>query len=82
MTMLWVAVACLAATMCAMVTPIMAVDRTRSGCRKASRYWAASALPSSARWRIFRRLAAMKAISTAEKNMVASRHSADRKSVV
>ncbi len=32
--------------MCATVTPIMAVDSTRSGCRKASRYCAATRCPS------------------------------------
>ena len=38
-----------AATMWAMVTPIIAVDSRRSGWRNDSRYWAATTLPSSAR---------------------------------
>jgi hypothetical protein len=45
----------------------MAVESIRSGWRKASRYRAATGCPFSARWRMRRRLAAMNAISEAER---------------
>src|SRR5206468_848636 len=71
-----------AATMCATVTPIIAVESTRSGWRKASRYAAAVALPCSARCRSRGRFAAMNAISAAEKNIVATRHTVASQSMV
>ena len=64
------------ATMWAIVTPIIAADSSRSGRRNDSRYSSAMALPSSARWRRRSRLAAMNAISAAEKNIVATRQAA------
>jgi hypothetical protein len=63
------------AVMWAMVTPIMAVESSRSGLRNASRYRIAVRFPPSAMCRRRTRLAAMNDISAAEKSAVTSRES-------